>query len=103
MALIQHIAATVNEIVYPSSEFDALTAMNLDGLSKLKADDLQKDEKVYLWEERVDGFYDRVKVNQNDIEFVVITANQPSLTLIAKGNYKCTKDSTVSAVSVGYV
>jgi len=103
MALTQHISATVNEILYPSAEFDDITAMNLDGLSKLKADDLQGHENVYLWEERVDGGYDRVKVNQNDIEFVVITAKQPSLTLIAKGNYKCTKDLTVSAVAVGYV
>lgn len=99
MALIVIIAATTNAV-----DLASVAPMALDGLSKIKADDLSvKGEYVYLWEERVDGGYDRVKTSVNTNEFVALTSDQPSHTLIAKGNYKCTKTETSLPVGVGYV
>lgn len=98
MAPTTHITPRTEAVQF--ADLNTVTAMELDGLAKIVANDLLEGEFVKLWEEQPGGGYGPV---MSDDEQIMLTRVKPSAVFLAKGNYKCTKTVTSNLTAVGYV
>ena len=63
----------------------------LSGATRIRADDLADGESITIYEERVDGSYEPVKIRGVQ---VALTKTQPSAIVEGYGNYKAVSSHT---------
>lgn len=80
-----------------TDDISTCEAFDLSGGARIKADDLQGDDKVILYGQRVDGAYEP---EMDGGAPIVLTKQQPSAVVYSFGSFKCLGSKT--GIGVGY-
>ena len=86
----------MTEVTFAANNMSSAIAMS--GVVKIKVDDMQSGGFVQIWEERVDGAYEKAKDKEgNNLQ---VKEDQVSVLFELLGNYKLERSS--DHIRVGY-